>query len=88
MRVAYFFPLLALAACQTATTVLEPSVDPCGSYGFLSQVGLMAEAVPAGTFPESVRMIRPGTMVTQDYQSERLNVHINENGRIVRIDCG
>lgn len=79
--------LLTLAACQTATP-LEPRADPCKSLGYLSIVGTMENAVPAGTFPQGTRFIHPGTAVTQDYQAERLNVHVNEKGRIERIECG
>jgi len=79
--------LLTLAACQTAIP-LEPHADPCKSLGYLSVVGTMEDAVPAGTFPEGTRFLHPGAAVTQDHRAERLNVHVNEKGRIERIDCG
>ncbi|HST35160.1 MAG TPA: I78 family peptidase inhibitor, partial [Allosphingosinicella sp.] len=35
-----------------------------------------------------VRWIRPGDAVTMDYSAERLNVHLDEQGRILRFACG
>ena len=87
MRYLYVPLLMTLAACQSATP-LEPVADPCKSLRYLSVVGSMESDVPAGTFPEGVRIIHPHTPVTRDYRAERLNVHVNEKGRIERIDCG
>lgn len=88
MRPVYVFLLVSLlAACQSAVP-FEPVSDACKSLQYLSLVGTKADSVPAGTFPEGVRVIHPGTMVTRDYRAERLNVHVNDKGRIERIDCG
>ena len=38
--------------------------------------------------PADVRLIGPETLVTQEYMPNRLNVHLNAQGRIVRLDCG
>ena len=86
-----FFPAFLLvsllAACQSSVP-FETVTDACKSLQYLSLVGSRADAVPAGTFPEGARVIRPDTMVTRDYRPERLNVHVNQKGRIERIDCG
>ncbi|MBZ9539343.1 I78 family peptidase inhibitor [Modicisalibacter tunisiensis] len=37
---------------------------------------------------DRVRVIRPGQGYTMDYRPDRLNLHLDEQGRIVRIDCG
>jgi len=44
------------------------------------------EAAVEGLTP--VRMIRPGEMVTQDYQANRLNVRVDSAGKPVEIYCG
>ncbi len=88
MRVLYagFVPMM-LAACQSAVP-FEAVTDQCGSLGHLSKVGMSEDAITPSTFPEGTRIIRPDTPVTRDYRAERLNVHINDKGRIERIDCG
>jgi translation initiation factor IF-1 len=35
-----------------------------------------------------MRWIRPGDVVTMDYREDRLNIHLDERGRIVRLVCG
>lgn len=87
MRYLYAPLLLTLAACQS-TVPFEPVSDPCNSLQYLSTVGTKADDVTPGTFPEGTRIIRPGTPVTRDYRRERLNVHVNDSGRIERIECG
>lgn len=87
MRIFCIPVFLLLAACQSSIP-FEPVTDRCGSLGYLSMVGTKEDAIKASSFPEGTRIIRPGTAVTQDYQAERLNVHLNEKGRIERIDCG
>jgi peptidase inhibitor I78 family protein len=36
----------------------------------------------------SVRWIPMGAMVTMDYRPDRLNLHLDRKGRIVRVNCG
>ena len=35
--------------------------------------------------PEEHRIISPGTMVTKDYNEDRLNVHLNEDGTVSHV---
>jgi len=79
--------LLVLAACQSAVP-FETVSDPCRSLTYLSMVGTKEDAIRPDTFPADTRIVHPDTQVTQDYRAERLNVHINQKGRIERIDCG
>jgi len=87
MRILGIPLFLMLAACQSSVP-FEPVTDRCGSLGYLSMVGTKGDDIKASTFPQGTRILRPGMAVTQDYRAERLNVHINEKGRIERIDCG
>lgn len=79
--------VLALAACQSSVP-FEPLGDRCGSLGYLSMVGGKEDAIQPATFPEGTRIIRAGSAVNGEYRAERLNVHVNEKGRIERISCG
>ncbi|KAI6365556.1 hypothetical protein MCOR25_005332 [Pyricularia grisea] len=38
--------------------------------------------------PKEHRIIRPGQMVTKDFNSERLNVHVDDNGVISHVAHG
>ena len=38
--------------------------------------------------PADVRLIGPETLVTQEYNPNRLNVHLNRDGQIIRLACG
>jgi len=35
-----------------------------------------------------LRWLAPGTITTKEFRQERLNVHTDEKGRIVRLTCG
>lgn len=37
---------------------------------------------------KSVRVIRPGQMVTMDYVPERLNIEVDATGNITAVRCG
>lgn len=48
-----------------------------------------ASAVLQPTGPvTSIRVIRPGTMVTKDYRVDRLNVDLDEKDLVMKIYCG
>ena len=38
--------------------------------------------------PEDARVIRPGDLVSQDYDTKRMNVFVTEGGKITKINCG
>ncbi|MEM8696105.1 MAG: I78 family peptidase inhibitor [Pseudomonadota bacterium] len=46
---------------------------------------LAAVTLPAGL---NMRIINPGDAVTQDFQPGRMNIMLDRNGVITRIDCG
>ena len=37
---------------------------------------------------KTVRVIKPGMMVTMDYRGDRLNIRVDDAGKIVEIACG
>lgn len=78
---------LALAACQPIPAPAEPPAPVCPAPAYGGLVGTNAAAV---TFPagQDVRIIGPDTVVTMDYQPERLNLRVNRAGIIVSVDCG
>lgn len=46
------------------------------------------EAIEAREGIETVRVIRPGDMVTKDFREGRLNVELDDQGEITKIYCG
>ncbi|MBX6373026.1 MAG: hypothetical protein IRZ13_02175 [Acetobacteraceae bacterium] len=35
-----------------------------------------------------LRILRPGMMATMDFDSRRLNIHLDQEERVVRLACG
>ncbi len=40
------------------------------------------------TGAKAIRWIKPGDAVTMDYRTDRLNIDLDEAGKVVRIHCG
>lgn len=84
---------LCLPACATTAAEEAPPEDICGAVrvsDFLGQMrsdALVAE-IARLSGARRVRWIRPGDMVTMDYSPERLNVHLDAEGRVARLACG
>ncbi|CAJ2513233.1 Uu.00g013520.m01.CDS01 [Anthostomella pinea] len=38
--------------------------------------------------PEQCRVIKPGMMVTKDFQPDRLNVHVKDDGTVSHVQHG
>jgi hypothetical protein len=83
---------LALAGCATAAL---PPVLPgqCHVDALVDLVGRPADAgLGADAMRRSgalrLRWIRPGDMVTMDYSAQRLNVHLDGQGRVDHFACG
>lgn len=88
--------LALLAACVQGGTPPNPGApqppevveDACGAPGLQGLVG-QDESVLAGMrFKGPMRLIRPGMAVTMDYSAERLNITLNDAGRIESVTCG
>ncbi|MFC0203791.1 I78 family peptidase inhibitor [Novosphingobium soli] len=90
--------VVSLSACQAQTPPPEPSpgaatMEPnCGADQLGSYVGRQASdevlaAITAARSGHAVRIIRPGTVVTQDYRPDRLNVTVDESGTITALRC-
>ena len=79
---------LSLAACQSPGTTPPETEDRCGAGSRQNLVGTQAADLDTSTLPEFSRIIHPRTPVTMDYRLERLNVHVDEDGKITRVVCG
>ena len=60
----------------------------CGASTLQWLVGQPDSALQAMSFPASMRVIRPGTRITQDVVPGRLNVSVSGAGVITAVTCG
>lgn len=74
-----------LAACQPAA--VPPAADACGAAGYQSLTGALLAAV---TLPADLdaRIIQPDSAMTLEYRAERLNIRVDDAGRIIAVTCG
>jgi len=92
-----------VAACTTAREPASdrppPRIVDGGSGGSCDEkaaarfVGQMAsedvsDSARAAAGARGVRIIRPGMAVTMDHRAGRLNLHLDDAGRITRVTCG
>jgi hypothetical protein len=52
--------------------------------------GFLGSPLAAVTYPAELdaRIIRPGDMVTMEYDADRMNIRVDESGEITRVYCG
>jgi hypothetical protein len=88
--------LCALSACSTRAplpfTPADPvpvgAADTCGAAPYGSLIGQDATALEKVLILRQVRVIRPGTPVTEDFKPVRINFNIGADERIRTITCG
>lgn len=90
-----------LAACASppppAPIDVRPNIPPpggrCDAAPAQSAIGQNStarnvEAARVAAGARMARTIRPGQMVTKEYDAERLNLDVDASGRIVAARCG
>lgn len=85
--------LLALAACEPMAPGATPGAPvqdgACDAPALAAAyVGRDASALLATTFTIPVRFLRPGDVVTLDYQPGRANFEIDAAEVVARVTCG
>ena len=104
MRTRLFVALFAatlLAACAAPERVVPIDVRPvipppggrCDAGPAQSALGQSStarnvEAARVAAGARIARILRPGQMVTKEYDAQRLNLEVNASGRIVAARCG
>jgi hypothetical protein len=89
-----------VAACgQQPTWVQAPVVSSpvaggaCDAAGAQFAVGRPLDAqlehdARARSGAKVVRVVRPGQMVTMEFNTERLTIEVDGTGRVIRVRCG
>jgi len=89
-----------LGACaqqptQVPVAPAPPVISPgqCNESAAQYAVGRVADAklaeeVRVRASAQRVRMVRPGQMVTMEFDAGRLTLDIDANGKVVRARCG
>ena len=88
---------IALSACAAGPAVSTPtSTPPSGAcnaapaqfaMGHNTNAALEEEArTRAGA--KTVRVLKPGQMVTMEFNAERLSLTVDGVGRVTRVSCG
>ena len=92
MKRLLFISMIALAGCQAGASpggsAARSADDPCGAVKFGNLVGTSADKVDESRFPAGTRVLRPGMVMTMDYRGDRLNVVIDDSGKVNRVHCG
>lgn len=70
-----------------------PGADACGAQSVQDRIGrafgdALREAIAEESGAGRVRVLRPGDMATMDHRPDRLNIHLDNNDVIARIECG
>lgn len=87
--------LLLLAACGPVNApapagppVPDAAEDTCGASTLGRLIGRDATALERELILRPMRLIRPGTPVTEDFRPTRINFQIDGQERLTRIWCG
>ena len=88
---------LLAAGCSTPAPATGPTGAPrgdlCNAQAAQSFVGQnstakVVEAARVKSGALMARILRPGQMVTKEFDAQRLNLEVDANGRIVAVRCG
>lgn len=82
---------LGMAGCQMippTVVVTVPPVADCGAAALGSYVGKPVASLPTIGAWSVLRVIKPGMMVTMDYNATRLNARVTGSGKILQLTCG
>lgn len=86
--------LAGLAGCAAGGSGGTPAprqvADPalCGADRMAHLTGGPATALPGDEVDGPLRLIRPGDMVTEDFNPARLNVTLDAQDHITSLTCG
>lgn len=66
----------------------RPEPTPCGAERHAELVGTAWSEDLLATREAPMRVLRPGAMATTDHRPDRLNIHLDADGRVTMLRCG
>lgn len=80
---------LVLAACVQPVPPAQPDIAPddCKASSYQGLVGQSRSILTTMMLPAGSRVVGYGDPVTTDFRSDRLNVELDQGGRISKISC-
>lgn len=95
MRVVLLTSALLMAACAPTPPVAGAPMDnpgdlagDCGAEKFQRLIGQSRAMLDEAALPKPHRIIAHDAMVTMDYAPTRLNIQLDQDGRVARVFCG
>lgn len=92
--------LLVLAGCamQAPSPVQSPGQMPpapggpllarCGADRLIGMIGRPVSALPKAPAGGTLRILRPGDPVTEDFRDTRLNIILDSGDHVTALSCG
>lgn len=94
MRAALIFCCATvLAGCAQPPASPPPAAGTCNAAAAQFAVGLPGHAQLGGRAmlaagAQRFRWLRPGEVVTMEYDAGRLNLELDASGKVIRVRCG
>ncbi len=93
MRIALIVSAIVVAGCTPVEMRGPSALATCKAESLGDLVGKRASDARGDVLLKRsgasvLRWLAPGTITTKEFRQERLNVHTDEKGRIVRLTCG
>ncbi len=80
-------PVEVSSETEVTSGLEERLPDTCKLDNFRAFVGQQFAdiTVPAGT---KTRVVLPGQILSQVYEADRVNIHVNGDGQVTKVICG
>jgi len=90
---------VVLAGCSTGGNAEGGAAAPAGNDGRCEASGAdftigkpasaeLLEQARKASGAQMARILKPHDVVTLEYRSERLNLNVDEQGKVTRVNCG
>lgn len=77
-----------LPAPDVDSGLTEREPDTCGAEDLQTLLGQNESVIAGLGLTNPFRIVRPDSILTQEYNSARVNIRVNESGTVLRVSCG